>query len=135
MKHILLFSFLMTRLFTTTISKVKAQPNEHSSISQKVRGRVTDAASGQPLPGVIVLLLSDNSKHALTDASGYYQFEKIPVGRQSFQFSLMGFENYTAADLMIISGKETELNVALKESLKELGEVTVVAAKNNTRAK
>ncbi len=111
----------------TTGNKAAAQ------LTQTVRGIVTDAESKQPLPGVVVVLVSDNKKAAVTDENGYFSITGIPVGRSSFLFSYMGFEPYTASEVPVISGKELQLNVSLRESLKQLDEVTISAHKDKAR--
>ena len=60
------------------------------------------------MPGVVVVLSSNTQLNAITDEKGYFTIDKIPVGRQSFRFNMVGFETYTAAEVMVISGKELE---------------------------
>ncbi len=110
------------------------QSGQTATFSQRVRGIVVDAESRQPLPGVIVMLISSQDHHAVTDEKGYFIMDNVPVGRQSFRFSLIGFDTYTASEIMVISGKESELNISLKESLNQLNEITVTAGKNRTKA-
>lgn len=102
-------------------------------LTQKVRGQVIDAASRQPMPGVIVVLMSDNNINASTDDNGYFILQNVPVGRQTFQFSFMGYENYTAREVQVITGKELELNVSMNESLQQLKEVSVTANKDRIK--
>lgn len=103
------------------------------AITQNVRGVVIDAESKQPLTGVVVILMSDRQVNAVTDSNGYFNLPNIPVGRHSFQFTMMGFEPYTVSEAMVISGKEQELNVTMNESLNKLTEVTVKANKERTK--
>ncbi len=132
LKSLLLLATLMT---TGTLAIAQQQPSVavQSKLTQKVRGQVVDAASRQPLAGVIVLLASDNQINTTTDARGYFTMSQVPVGRQTFQFSLTGFENYVVTEASVISGKELELNVSLKESLHQLDEVVVSAGKDKAR--
>ncbi|RYD59387.1 MAG: TonB-dependent receptor [Sphingobacteriales bacterium] len=123
---------------TTAVAQEKentqtAVTTAQSKLSQKVHGRVLDAASKQPMPGVVVILLSNNQVNATTDDDGYFILNNVPVGRQSFQFSFMGYETYTAPEAMVITGKELELNIAMNESLKQLKEVTVSAGKDRIK--
>jgi hypothetical protein len=109
------------------------QAKEIKNLKQNVRGYVIDAESKQPLTGVVVLLMSDTKVNALTDDNGYFILNNVPVGRQSFQFSTIGYEKYTAQEVMVISGKELELNAAMKEELHKLDEVTVSAVKDRAK--
>jgi hypothetical protein len=141
-KHEFMRSFrpiiLLAFALATSVAS-KAQENNNTSnssqqtITQSVHGRVTDAASQQALAGVIVVLASDNTINTTTDENGYYILRSVPLGRQSFIFTYMGFETFTASEVQIISGKQPELNVSLNESLKQLEEVTVTGTKDKIK--
>jgi hypothetical protein len=103
------------------------------TLTQRVRGRVTDAESKAPLAGVVVYLVANNLLNGETDSNGYFNIDNVPVGRQSFQFHYVGYEPYVASETMIISGKELELNITLTESLTQLKEVTVSANKDKIK--
>jgi hypothetical protein len=130
--------FLAAALLTGSVSFAQdAKENKTATsakiLTQKVRGIVTDAESKQPLAGVVVVLVSNTQLNAVTDDKGYFSIDNVPVGRQSFRFNMVGFENYNATEVMVISGKELELNAAMQESLHKLDEVTIKASNNRTR--
>lgn len=135
-------SLFTAAIFTTTVAMAQLQMNndnkEHTietknKLVQNVRGYVIDAESKQPLPGVIILLMSDTRINALTDDKGFFVLSNVPVGRQSFQFSTIGYEKYTAQEVMVISGKELELNANMKEELHKLDEVKITAVKDRAK--
>ncbi|MBL7684146.1 MAG: TonB-dependent receptor [Flavipsychrobacter sp.] len=103
-------------------------------LTQNIRGQVLDAESKKPIEGVVILLLSDKQKNAMTDSNGYYILQGIPVGRQSFQFSMVGYEPRTASEVLVTSGKELELNISLTENFTRLKEVSVSANKDRNKA-
>ncbi len=103
------------------------------TITQNIRGLVVDAESKQPMSGVVIVLLSNRQINTVTDSNGYFTLKSVPVGRQSVQFTMMGFDAYTASEVMLISGKELELNVSMNESLNKLGEVTVKGTRDKTK--
>jgi len=121
-------------------SGVIAQSNEASGttkqrvFTQKVRGRVVDAESKQPLAGVIIVAKSDNQLNAATDNDGYFTIANVPVGRQSFMFQYMGYEPATVSEVLVTSGKELELNISMTESLQNLDEVTISATRQSDKA-
>ena len=96
---------------------------------QTVKGKVTDKASGTGLPGVIVKLKNDTSKklNAITDGNGFYKIKNVPIGRREFIFALMGYKTVPASDVIVSSGKETNLDLEMEESLVEMAEVEVSA--------
>lgn len=119
---------------TTTFAQTTESSKKQLTITQRVRGKVIDAESKQPLVGVIVVSLSNNELNTTTDDNGYFSLANIPVGRQSFLFTYMGYENNIASEVLVTSGKELELNITLTESLHTLDEVTVTATQNTGKA-
>lgn len=124
---------LLIMIILGIYAKVKGQTNEPRTYTQKVRGRVLDAESKQPLTGVVVVLKADNQLNGTTDGDGYFTIGNVPVGRQSFMFQYMGYEPMVANEVMVTSGKELELNMSMTESLKELEEVIIKANKDGER--
>ena len=130
---ILLFTAMILATLTTTAQQEQPSTKAGSTLTQNVRGIVTDAESRQPLAGVIVVVKGNNEINTTTDAEGRFVLQGVPVGRQSFQFNLLGFETYNASEVQVITGKELELNVSLRESLTQLSEVVVSAGKDRAR--
>lgn len=97
--------------------------------TQTVKGRISDKATGIGLPGVIVKLKSNTSNNcfATTDAQGFYRIKEVPLGRQTFVVSLMGYKLQVLSDVIVSSGKEVVLEADLEESTTELSEVEVNA--------
>ncbi|MDR0692309.1 MAG: TonB-dependent receptor [Prevotellaceae bacterium] len=85
----------------------------------QVSGVVTDAADGQPLPGVSVVLKGANVSSA-TDANGRYTINV--AGDATLVFSFIGMKTQEEA-----VGGRTVINVALETEAKQLEEVIVVA--------
>jgi hypothetical protein len=103
------------------ISNSKAQESV-----QTVRGRVVDADTNQPLPGVNVVLSDTNPPiGTTTDFDGYYALTSIPLGRHTIQFSFMGYEAAVFKEIEIRSSRVFELNVGLTEKFKQLDEIVV----------
>src|SRR5688500_17245085 len=119
-----MYKYLTLLLFVLIIVVVPAKAQEQA-MSQTVRGMITDAESKQPLVGVAVVLVSNSAVSTITDDRGYYLLEGVPLGRQSFQFSYMGYSPKTVSEVMISSGKETELNISLTENIQRLKEVSI----------
>jgi len=130
---ILLLTAMIFATLPTTAQQEQPSTKAGSALTQNVRGIVTDAESKQPLAGVIVVVKGNNEINTTTDAEGRFVLQAVPVGRQSFQFNLLGFETYNASEVQVITGKELELNVSLRESLTQLSEVVVSAGKDRAR--
>ncbi len=123
-KHLLLCIIMLA-----TSATLLAQ----DSLTQSIRGYVVDAESGQPLDLVTIICLSNQQLSTYTDSNGYFILSNIPVRRQAFQFSLVGYQSKTVSEILVISGKATELNVTMTENLQKLQEVTVSTRRNKTQ--
>jgi hypothetical protein len=110
-----------------------AQNSNPTTLSQKVKGTVIDADSKKPLQSATVALFGTNKK-ALTDSSGNFVLNDVPVGRQSLEISMVGYENKQVPEIVIGSGKEVFLTIALVEKISTLSNVTVVGGKARTKA-
>jgi hypothetical protein len=58
-----------------------------------IRGTVTDAASGQILSGITVVILDSNPViGTTTDDRGNFHLDRLPIGRYAVQASIVGYE-------------------------------------------
>lgn len=117
---------MIARFFSTLLLSVMIMSLSAQQTSQKIKGRVLDMDTHNSLPGVNVFIVGSNPLiGASTDAEGYFLLENVPVGRYTIQFSFMGYDAAIFKEIALGSGKEVVLNVLLKESFQQLGEVTV----------
>ena len=84
-----------------------------------VKGVVTDASSGEALPGVNVVV-KGTTVGVITDAGGNYTLQ-LPDATARLQFSFIGYVTYEVA----FTGQLT-INVVLQSELTQLTEVVVV---------
>jgi hypothetical protein len=98
------------------------------TISQTIRGKVTDADIKLPLPGATIIIMeSDPLIGTSADAEGNFRLDKVPLGRYDLRISYTGYEPFIVSELIVGSGKEVVLNIGLKESLVTLEQVEVRA--------
>lgn len=101
---------------------------------QTVRGEVRDAQSSFPLIGATIEWLNDDSsKGSVSDIDGKFFLEDIPLGRQDFRVSYLGYESAIYPNLILSAGKELWLDIALEESSETLTEVLVIARVDNDK--
>lgn len=93
----------------------------------KIRGVVRDAETGDPLPGVNVVLAGTNLG-AATDMDGYYLILNIPPGFYDVQCSMLGYTPMTEKHVQVMTDLAAEVNFRLKIQALE-GEVVEVVAK------
>ncbi len=95
-------------------------------IVQTIKGRVVDKDSQMPLPGANVVVASlEKPKGTSTGANGYFEIIGIPVGRHTIKASFIGYEPVVYSEVLVGSGKEIVLNIALTESIVKLDDVVV----------
>ena len=84
-----------------------------------VTGKVTDAGSGEPLPGATIAV-KGTTIGTITNFDGDFSLD-IPNDAQTLVFSFVGMKS-----LEVEIGNQTNLNVALEENLFGLDEVVVI---------
>ncbi len=94
----------------------------------KISGVITDAKTGERLPGVNVLIVGSSSG-AVTDLQGRYFILNISPGVYSVKTSFLGYVGVTQTGVQVNVDKTTELNFALSQTVIAGEEVTVLAAR------
>ncbi|GBE28269.1 TonB-dependent Receptor Plug Domain protein [bacterium BMS3Bbin03] len=100
----------------------------------KITGSVYDSASGDPLPGVNVII-DGTRMGAATDLDGRFLIRNVPVGNYSLTASMIGYARVTIKGVRVYGRKSVVVNfVLLPEALQ--GEAVVVEASplTNTEA-
>ncbi len=91
-----------------------------------VSGRVIDATSGTPLPGVNVMI-PELQLGTATDFEGDYYIQNVPVGIHVLQVGMIGYARVTITDVRVIMDQSTKVNISLDEEIIEGQEITVTA--------
>ncbi len=109
----------------------------------KISGRVTDAATGEPLPGVNVVIVerwvggvavpAPDPRGAATDPEGYYSILNIPPGTYNVRASFVGFSSVTMTEIPVNSGLTTDLDFLLREEIIEGEGIEIVAQRDVVR--
>lgn len=100
---------------------------QNNLLTQTVRGVVTDAASGYPVPFATVVITDLSATGTVADSLGRFTLERLPLGRHDLQASSLGFSSHTIPGVLLTSAREVYLEIRLKENVTELGEVVVRA--------
>jgi hypothetical protein len=94
--------------------------------TQNVRGIISDKLSQSPLFGVKIQI-SSLQKGTLTDSLGKYTLTNIPPDRYDIKISYFGYKSQIISNIVVTSGKEVILDIALEEEFTKLDEVVVKA--------
>src|SRR5688572_4308813 len=108
-------------------NSVQKTINNYQTLTQTVKGKVIDRESKVPLTGVSVVLQNSHPHlGAISDANGMFSL-KVPLGLQSLKLTYVGYEEFIASGLQVISGKETFLNIEMRESVTKMNEIVINA--------
>ena len=92
----------------------------------KVAGRILDAKSGDPLPGVNISL-EGTSRGASTDVDGYYFIVNVPPANYSLRVSMLGYESVLVENVQVSVNRTANISIELKEALVAGDEIVVTA--------
>ena len=117
------FNFIMYAL--VVITTLNAQSDR---VSGKIRGRVVDSTSKNPLAGANVLVLPVGSgRGTMTNEDGEFVLPNLMTGRYNVKVSYMGYASTTIQDIDVSPGGTTEILFSLTIEAIEGQEVNVVA--------
>ncbi len=92
----------------------------------KLTGKITDAQTGDPLPGANILIVGTGLGGA-ADENGNYIILNIPPDNYTVKVSYLGYETVLVEGVKVIVDQTTILPVQLKPKTIEVGEVVVTA--------
>lgn len=106
-----------------------------AQVTGTLRGTVLDAESRFPVPMAGVAFTANGEVFQITaDVQGRFVLTDVPVGRHALQVSAIGFMPYSNSGVVINSGKETVLEIALETSVMEVGTAEIEASRRPGQA-
>jgi hypothetical protein len=122
MKRIKIYNLILTAVLFLTIA-----PGAYSqTITQTIKGNVFDVQTKETLTGATVIILdSEPLMGTSTDIDGNFTFTRISLGRHSIQVNYIGYEPVIIPEVLVTSGRESVVNIGLRQSISELGVVTI----------
>ena len=98
-----------------------------SGTTGKITGMVTDKESGEPLPGVNVVV-DDTKMGAATDISGRYFLLNVPPGRYTLTATMIGYQAMRQENVIVKIDRTIETNFVMSQTVLDLGEIVTVVA-------
>ena len=92
----------------------------------KIAGAVKDKGTGEPLPGVNVIV-AGTSLGAASDLQGNFFIINVPPGVYSVQASMVGYQAITVQDVRVRIDQTAQTDFSLEQTAVSGQEVTVVA--------
>ena len=88
-------------------------------------GKITDASTGEELPGVNIIL-KGTYYGAATNINGEFRINNISAGNYTLEISFIGYKTVQFTGLEIEANKTKQLDVKLEESVLTLGQDVIV---------
>lgn len=102
-------------------------PDAAAQSRGKISGKVTDAATGEPLPGVNVIVV-DTQLGTATDLSGDYFIANLQIGTYDVRATYIGYDTLTVAGVVVGPNATAQVDFELQEATLQIeGGVTVTA--------
>ena len=125
MKNIL--SQFLLLILLAPFSVVFAQNN-----TQTVKGIVIDKQSQSPIIGASISLLNTNPLlGGTTNANGKFVIQNVMPGRYDVRVTYIGYKEMMIPNVVVTSGKEVFLEIAMEENVKNLKSAVVKANLKN----
>ncbi|MEM6697239.1 MAG: carboxypeptidase-like regulatory domain-containing protein, partial [Bacteroidota bacterium] len=90
-----------------------------------IRGKIIDQQTKMPLIGATIQLTE--AIGTVSDENGKFRLEKVQVGRNELIVEYLGYETRVLPNIMVVSGKEVLLEIAMEEAWVQTQEVVVTA--------
>jgi outer membrane receptor protein involved in Fe transport len=97
----------------------------HAGTTGKISGRVTDAESGEGLPGANIVV-EGTTLGAATDVNGNYVILNVPPSVYTVAFSFVGYQSVRVKEVRVSVDFTTTLNAKMKVTAVEVGAVEVI---------
>ena len=95
-----------------------------------IRGKVTDATTGDPLAAVNVFVLETDGTMTtmgqFTNADGDYVIINVPPGMYMIRATMVGYKTTEVSELLVTVGVSTSQNFQLEPTVLDVGEVVTV---------
>ncbi|MGE5350862.1 MAG: carboxypeptidase regulatory-like domain-containing protein, partial [Acidobacteriota bacterium] len=98
-----------------------------SQTGGKITGKVRDAGTKEPLPGVTVRV-EGTSQGAVTDVEGDYYILNVRPGNYNVQASMVGYKNVLKTGVGVSANHTTNLDYDLDATVVQVGQDVVVVA-------
>jgi TonB-dependent SusC/RagA subfamily outer membrane receptor len=99
-----------------------------------IRGRITEAGSGQPISGVQISI-TGTQRGTITDQTGAYLIPGVPAGQREVRITHIGFGSATRT-VTVVAGESVTLDLQMQLAVLDMQEIVVTGvAGEQSRAK
>lgn len=91
----------------------------------KIQGRVTDAATGQPIAGAQIVVAGTRLGN-LTNADGFYFINNVPAGVHDITAQFIGYQTVTVREQRVLAGQTITLDFSMTQSAIQIAALEIV---------
>ena len=113
-------------LAAMSVAALVAGSTTAQTTTGKVAGRVTDAVTGEPLPGANIALVGTERGNS-ADINGAYYLIGVPPGLYTVKVSMVGYRSVTAEGVSVSVDLTTLVDFSLEEAMVLMDEILVTA--------
>jgi hypothetical protein len=99
--------------------------------SSIIKGIIKDKVSENPIIGANIRLIGVDENGAVSNEDGYFKISKVAPGRHTIIVEYLGYLPLTIPNILVTSGKESDIDVLLEEDIIKVQEVVIVASKTD----
>ncbi len=92
-----------------------------------ITGKVIDATTQEPLPGVNIVVVERPTMGTSSKDDGTFQILNVPVGTYSLSVSSVGYEKSIVTNVVVATGRHTPVSIKLLQTVIEGEEITAHA--------
>ena len=118
--------FQKTKVLILTVFVLFSSTYLFAGITGKIVGTVTDAETGDKLPGVNIILEGTDLGSA-SNQNGYYAILNVPPGNYTLNASMIGYKEVTVTNVVVRMDLTTRVDVELATEALQMEDVVVVA--------
>jgi len=98
--------------------------------AMKIKGRVFDSATGNPLPGTNIIINGSN-KGTVADMFGNFSFENLINGTYSITAQHIGYKTAEITGIIVRNGLPANLNIGMTQVVLPLNEISIIEDRNS----
>ncbi|MEM9052296.1 MAG: TonB-dependent receptor [Bacteroidota bacterium] len=122
------------KLATTSVFLILTVLGFTQSNTQKIKGKVIDQMTGEPLIGATVVIEgSEPLIGTVTDVEGNYTLENVKLGRNVVVVSFIGYKQIRIPEILVTAAKPFLLDISLEDNIANM-DVVVVTAQSGKEA-
>lgn len=103
------------------------------SLTQTIRGAVSDKNLMLPIAGARVIVDNDSSLCDTTDANGLFEIAHVNLGRHKITATHFNYAETSLPDVLLNSGKELVLNLLMEENITKISGASVRSKANKIK--